>query len=184
MVMFRVQYCGVNDGFWIQERSRHFFSDPRPRWGRYVLAPRDPGDPEPGASAPDLRLRDPRSGRFASPSRQAHGGWRARRWQRSTSAGGPMHPGSPPPLSGAALRWDCLQEAQLRAVIFLPEMATFGNKTDTTLCGQAVVLPSSEASNSGLHTLQEGTRAGLLRWLAALPPDTLQQLADRFRASR
>ena len=74
MVMFRVQYCGVNDGFWIQERSRHFFSDPRPRWGRYVLAPRDPGDPEPGASAPDLRLRDPRSGRFASPSRRARTG--------------------------------------------------------------------------------------------------------------
>ena len=98
-----------------------------------------------------------------------------------------MHPGSPPPLSGAALRWDCLQEAQLGAVIFLPEVAdfsTFGNKTDTTLCGQAVVLPSSEASNSGSYTLQEGTRAGLLRWLAALPPDTLQQVADRFRASR
>ena len=28
-----------------KERPRHFFSDPRPRRGRHVLAPRDPANP-------------------------------------------------------------------------------------------------------------------------------------------
>ena len=31
--------------FGFKERPRHFFSDPRPRRGRHVLAPRDPSDP-------------------------------------------------------------------------------------------------------------------------------------------
>ena len=65
----------------------------------------------------------------------------------------------------------------------LRDFSIFGSETDITLCGQAAVLPSSEASNSGLRALQEGSRAGLLR-LAALPPDTLQLVADRCRASR
>ena len=80
-------------------------------------------------------------------------------------------------LPAGGLAWGCM---------IFPEVAdfsTFGPKTDTTLCGQAAVLPSSEASNSGLRALQEGTRARLLR-LAAQPPLTLQQMADRFRASR
>ena len=89
-------------------------------------------------------------------------------------------------MIGAALRWDCLQEAQLGDVIILPEMAgfsIFGSKTDTTRAGQAAVLPSSDARNSGTRALLEGSRAGLLR-LAALPPLALQQVASRFRASR
>ena len=89
-------------------------------------------------------------------------------------------------VSGAALRWDCLQEAQLGDVIILPEMADFsifGSKTDPTLAGQAAVLPASDARNSGTRALLEGTRAGLMR-LAALPPLVLQQAASRFRAAR
>ena len=89
-------------------------------------------------------------------------------------------------MSGAALRWDCLQEAQLGDVVILPEMADFsifGSKTDPTLAGQAAVLPASDARNSGMRALLEGTRAGLTR-LAALPPQALQQAASRFRAAR
>ena len=85
-------------------------------------------------------------------------------------------------MSGAALRWDCLQEAQLGDVVILPEMADFsifGSKTDPTLAGQAAVLPASDARNSGTRALVEGTRAGLMR-LAALPPLVLQQAASRL----
>ena len=42
--------------FGFKERPRHFFSDPRPRRGRHVLAPRDPSDP---ATLPTLRSPGP-----------------------------------------------------------------------------------------------------------------------------
>ena len=49
---------GVNDGSGIQRATLSYFSGPRPRRGRHVLAPRDPSDP---ATLPTLRagvLRD------------------------------------------------------------------------------------------------------------------------------
>ena len=65
----------------------------------------------------------------------------------------------------------------------MADFSIFGSKTDTIRAGQAAVLPSSDARNSGTRALLEGSRAGLLR-LAALPPLALQQAASRFRASR
>ena len=65
----------------------------------------------------------------------------------------------------------------------MADFSIFGSKTDTIRAGQAAVLPSSDARNSGTRALLEGSRAGLLR-LAALPPLALQQVASRFRASR
>ena len=44
----------------------------------------------------------------------------------------------------------------------MADFSTFGTRTDTTLCGQAALQPSSEANKSGLQALQEGARAGLL----------------------
>ena len=54
MVMVRVQYCGTNDGFWIQRATQHFFSNLRPCRGRHVLAPRDLVDPSDPATLPTL----------------------------------------------------------------------------------------------------------------------------------
>ena len=46
MVMVQVQYCGVNDGFWIQRATQSFFiSNPQPHRRRHVLAPREQSDP-------------------------------------------------------------------------------------------------------------------------------------------
>ena len=58
-----------------------------------------------------------------------------------------------------------------------------GSKADIPPSGQAAVLPSSDARNSGSRALLEGTHAGLLR-PAALPSPVLQQVADRFHSSR
>ena len=141
--------------------------------------------PEPGP--PDLRLRVSRCGRSRLPAPAGWAGTLQGRVQASVDKLGRAHAARISAiLSDAALRWDCLREAWLGDVMIFPEVAdfsTFGPKTDTTLCGQAAVLPASEASNSGLRALQEGTRARLLR-LAAHPQFTLQQMADRFRASR
>ena len=102
-------------------------------------------------------------------------------------------------LSGGALRWDCLQEGQRGDVIILPEMADFsivGSKADVRPGRSAAVLRGRQlrVAESASWTLQPGTRAALLRLdcpscaglllLYALPPDTRQQVADRFRASR
>ena len=88
-------------------------------------------------------------------------------------------------MSGAGLRYDCLQEAQLGDAIILPDLVdltVFGSKTDPALAGQATVLPRSTLPHEGAHALLEGTRLGLVR-LAALPDGVLASLAARFRAS-
>ena len=88
-------------------------------------------------------------------------------------------------MGGAGLRYDCLQEAQLGDAMVLPELVDltiFGSKTDSSLQGQATVLPMSVLANAGAPALLEGTRVGLQR-LLALPDDVLQAVAARFRVT-
>ena len=68
MVMVRVQYCGVNDGFWIQRASPSFYLPPATRrLGRQVLAPRDPSYP---ATLPTLPLKSRLTAQSALQDRQ------------------------------------------------------------------------------------------------------------------
>ena len=93
--------------FWLKERPRPFCSDPRPRLGRHILAPRDPGDPatlptlqwwpecsRPAGSGPDQGL-----GSTADPLPH-HSSRRAR--PRAATAAGAARPQTaaraPPPL--------------------------------------------------------------------------------------
>ena len=85
-------------------------------------------------------------------------------------------------LSGGALRFDDVHEAQLGDVCWfegVADLSLFGTKTDTMLVGQAGAIPASADPASGYQALLEGTRLGLQR-LRELPEPVLRAVAASF----
>jgi hypothetical protein len=88
-------------------------------------------------------------------------------------------------LESAALRFDDIVESQIGDAVIHPDhvdLSVLGSKTDSTLVGQAAVLPGPGVPGSRAHVVLEGVRLGLRR-LAALPPEILGPLATQFRIS-
>jgi hypothetical protein len=62
-------------------------------------------------------------------------------------------------LEAAALRFDDIIEGQIGDAVIHPDhvdLSVFGSKTDSTLAGQAAVLPDLGVPGSGAHVFLEG----------------------------
>ena len=93
----------LNFGFKDSERPRPFCSDPRPRRGRHILAPRDPGDPATQADPANPGGAWRKEARAAGRMR-----WRTRQ-RRKCFRGAAL-----PPAGMLGQGWECERIAQDR----------------------------------------------------------------------